>query len=149
MTDGSLPPLDLNNLSIPSGLKGRLKWVILAAILIGLFFALSMGRGILADWLWFGELGFRGIFLKVILTKIILFTFGFAVTAIQALACSSIKAPSRCYSFGLPFVSPASSAPSPTPPTRWGWWWVWAAAGSPPNERCNRWSAIGEHALPA
>ena len=83
MTDGSLPPLDLNNLSIPSGLKGRLKWVILAAILIGLIFALSMGRGILADWLWFGELGFSGVFAKVILTKIILFIFGFVVAVVS------------------------------------------------------------------
>ena len=82
MTNGPLPPLDLNNLSIPSGLTGRLKWIILAAILIGLIFLSSIGRGVVTDWLWFGELGFRGIFVKVIFTKVILFIVGFVVTSV-------------------------------------------------------------------
>ena len=85
MTNGPLPPIDLNNLSLPGGLAGRLKWIILAAILIASIFLISFGRGVFADWLWFGELGFKGIFVKVILTKVILFVTGFVVSLIHIL----------------------------------------------------------------
>ena len=54
----------------------------MAAILIGLIFLSSIGRGVVTDWLWFGELGFRGIFVKVIFTKVILFIVGFVVTSV-------------------------------------------------------------------
>ena len=83
MTNGPLPPIDLNNLSLPGGLAGRLKWIILAAILIASIFLISFGRGVFADWLWFGELGFKGIFVKVILTKVILFVTGFVIVIIS------------------------------------------------------------------
>jgi len=82
MTTGSFPPFNFENVSLPERLSGRMKWVAAAAIVVVLLIVLSLVRGIYADWLWFGELGYRGVFVKVILTKAILFAVGFSTGAI-------------------------------------------------------------------
>ena len=82
MANGSFPPLDFNTDALSAGLSGRVKWIVLAAILIAVFVLLSLGKSIFADWLWFEHLGFQGIFVKVILTKVVLFAIAAVVTAI-------------------------------------------------------------------
>ena len=58
-----------------------LKWGIVIVALIVLFGILSFGRNVYTDLLWYDSLGFRAIFLKVTLTRIILFAAGAVVTA--------------------------------------------------------------------
>ena len=82
MTTGSFPPFNFENVSLPERLSGRMKWVAVAAVVVILLILLSLFRGIYADWLWFGELGYRGVFVKVILTRAILFAVGFSIVAI-------------------------------------------------------------------
>ncbi|PKB67236.1 MAG: hypothetical protein BZY82_03710 [SAR202 cluster bacterium Io17-Chloro-G3] len=82
MTTGSFPPFNFENVSLPERLSGRMKWVAVAAVVVILLILLPMFRGIYADWLWFGELGYRGVFVKVILTRAILFAVGFSIVAI-------------------------------------------------------------------
>ncbi|SVA68917.1 uncharacterized protein METZ01_LOCUS121771, partial [marine metagenome] len=82
MTSGSFPPFNFENVSLPERLSGRMKWVAAAAVVVILLIVLSLLKGIYADWLWFGELGYRGVFVKVILTRAILFAVGFSTVAI-------------------------------------------------------------------
>lgn len=82
MTTGPLPPFDFENMSIPSRLTGRLRWIIPIAIFLVLLFSLSIVRGIYSNWLWFGELNYTGVFLKVIVTRTLLFLSGFGIAAL-------------------------------------------------------------------
>ena len=49
-----------------------LKWAAVIIGLIVLFGVLSFGRGVYTDLLWFDNLGFRSIFVKVTVTRITL-----------------------------------------------------------------------------
>ena len=111
MTTGSFPPFNFENVSLPERLSGRMKWVAAAAIVVVLLIVLSLVRGIYADWLWFGELGYRGVFVKVMLTKAILFAVGFITVAllVGASLLTAYKA-----SFGPVSVSIPDSAVSLT-----------------------------------
>ena len=61
---------------IPEQLAGRIKWIVLIVVVIVALVALSFLKGIYVDWLWFGELGFRGVFVKIIFTRVALFLVG-------------------------------------------------------------------------
>ena len=80
MANAPFPPFDFNTDALSSRLSGRLKWIVLAAILVALLFLLSIGKSAFTDWLWFKQLGFQGIFVKVILTKLALFVVSAFVT---------------------------------------------------------------------
>ena len=67
---------------IPDQLIGRKKWIIAAALVIVSLIALSFLKGIYVEWIWFGELGFRGVFATIILTRVGLFLLGGAVFGI-------------------------------------------------------------------
>ena len=71
--------------SLPTQLGGRLKWAVAIGALIALVVAISFLRGVYTDWLWFGSLDFRGVYLKVLVTRIALFVGG---AIIFAIACS-------------------------------------------------------------
>ena len=71
--------------SLPTQLGGRLKWAVVIAALIALVVAISFLRGVYTDWLWFGSLDLRGVYLKVLVTRIALFAGG---AVIFAIACS-------------------------------------------------------------
>ena len=60
------------------------KWIIFAVIAVVLFSLFVFGRGVYTDWLWFDNLGYRGIFVKVLMTRIILFAIGAVTMAILA-----------------------------------------------------------------
>jgi hypothetical protein len=51
-------------------------WVLAAFVLGLLFIILSFARNVYTDWLWFSNLGFNGVFVKIIVTRIILFLVG-------------------------------------------------------------------------
>ena len=59
-----------------------MKWIVAIALVAILFVIASFARSIYTDFLWYGELGFRGIYIKVLTTRIALFAVGFIVTAI-------------------------------------------------------------------
>ena len=60
------------------------KWVVIAVGIIVLFSLFVFGRGVFTDWLWFDNLGYRGIFIKVLTTRITLFVAGAISMAILA-----------------------------------------------------------------
>ena len=82
MTNGQIPPLNFENFSMPGGILRRLKWVVPAVLLLVAIVLLTMVKGVYSDWLWFGELGFRGVYLKVLITRAVLFLVGFAAVII-------------------------------------------------------------------
>jgi uncharacterized membrane protein (UPF0182 family) len=77
MATGSMPEFDIDIDSIKSMLNGKIKWILLAVFIIGAFVILSIGRSIISDLLWYGGLGFSGVYVKIITAKIILFIIGF------------------------------------------------------------------------
>ena len=70
--------------AIPPQITKRFKWIILIVGLILLFVLLSFLRGLYTDWLWFGHLGFRSVFIKVVFTRIVLFLVGALAFAVPA-----------------------------------------------------------------
>ena len=69
------------------------KWIAFAVVAIVLFSLFVFGRSVFTDWLWFDNLGYRGIFVKVLMTRITLFAVGTATMTV--LAGASIFAASR------------------------------------------------------
>ena len=79
----SEPPFDIAGL-IPPNLGSRIKYGAIIFGLIGLVALLNFLRSIYTDWLWFGELGFRSVFLKVLVTRVELFFAAAIVFAVPA-----------------------------------------------------------------
>ena len=69
------------------------KWVAYAVVAVVLFSLFIFGRSVFTDWLWFDNLGYRGIFVKVLMTRITLFAAGAVVMAV--IAGASVFAASR------------------------------------------------------
>jgi len=67
--------LDLKGI-IPSNTTKLLKWGALILGLVSIFLVLSLLRSMYTDWLWFGELGFRSVYVKVIIARVGLFVIG-------------------------------------------------------------------------
>ena len=59
-----------------------LRWIGVAAAILVAFIVLSVAKGIFVDVLWFDSVGYAGVFRTVIISKIILFSVGFFITAI-------------------------------------------------------------------
>ncbi len=70
--------------ALPSMTGRRFRWIFVAAAVVLLFLAVSFLRGVYTDLLWFEQLGFRSIFLKVVYTRIALFAAGAVIFAIPA-----------------------------------------------------------------
>ena len=68
------------------------KWVAYAVVAVVLFSLFIFGRSVFTDWLWFDNLGYRGIFVKVLMTRITLFAVG--AVSMAALAGASVFAAS-------------------------------------------------------
>ena len=66
----------------PNAIGSLIKWALAVVGLIALFGVFSFGRGLYTDLLWYDSLGFRGVFVKITLTRIILFAVGSAVAAL-------------------------------------------------------------------
>ena len=62
--------------SIPTQLGGYIKWGVVIVAIIALFAIATLARSIYTDWLWFGELGFRSVFIKVLTTRVLMFLAG-------------------------------------------------------------------------
>ena len=73
--------LDFRN-AIPTQLGDKIKWVVLAAGLILLFILLTLARSFYTDWLWFTELGYRSVYVKILLTRVVLFIVGAVIFAV-------------------------------------------------------------------
>ena len=69
------------------------KWVAYAVVAVVLFSLFIFGRSVFTDWLWFDNLGYRGIFVKVLMTRITLFAAG--AVAMAVIAGASVFAASR------------------------------------------------------
>ncbi|MHB9054398.1 MAG: UPF0182 family membrane protein [Thermoleophilia bacterium] len=53
--------------------RRRWFWAILAVVIVFLLVLLGRGIYLYTEWLWFGEVGYRGVFWKTLLTKVALF----------------------------------------------------------------------------
>ena len=69
------------------------KWIAIAVAAIVVFSLFVFGRGVYTDLLWFDNLGYRGIFVKVLTTRITLFVIG--AISMAVLAGASIFAANR------------------------------------------------------
>ncbi len=64
--------------AIPAQLGGYIKWGVVIVAIIAVFAIATLARSIYTDWLWFGELGFRSVFVKVLTTRVLMFLAGAA-----------------------------------------------------------------------
>ena len=64
----------------------RYKWILVIVAVILTLVILSVLRGIYTDLIWFGELSYRSVYVKILMTKILLFIIGFTVFAITCAA---------------------------------------------------------------
>ena len=75
-------PIDFNAQQIPEQLGSYAKW---GAVIIGIIViisVLSFLRTVYTDWIWFDNLGFKGVFIKVLITRVILFAIGAAIFSV-------------------------------------------------------------------
>lgn len=73
--------LDIGNM-FPTQLGSRLRWIFILVGLVSLFFILSIIRSIYTDWLWFNSLEFQSVYIKILLTRVILFCLAAGIFAI-------------------------------------------------------------------
>ncbi len=64
-----------------ASIGGWVRWGLVILGLIVAFIVLNFLKTVYTDWLWFGELGLRGVFAKIIVTRVVLFIIGGAVMA--------------------------------------------------------------------
>ena len=64
---------------LPEQFGNYAKWGAVIVGIIVLFAALSFLRTVYTDWIWFENLGFKGVFVKVLVTRIVLFFIGAAI----------------------------------------------------------------------
>ena len=60
----------------------RYKWLLLAAALVSSLVIFSILRGLYTDLVWFGELSYSSVYMKILTTKIVLFIIGFSIFAV-------------------------------------------------------------------
>ena len=70
--------------SVPAQIRQKWKWLLVGAAAVLLFLLLNFLRGAYTDLLWFGELGFRAVYVKILLTRVVLFLAGFGVFGVLA-----------------------------------------------------------------
>ena len=75
-------PIDFSGQQVPPQMGTILKWGGVVVGLILLFVVLSFLRGIYTDLLWFGHLGFRGVFVKILVARLLLFVIGAMIFAV-------------------------------------------------------------------
>ena len=79
--NGESPTDVVGQQEVPS-IGGWVKWGLVILALILLFVGLNFLKSAYTDWLWFGELGFRSVFVKIIVTRVVLFIVGAAIMAV-------------------------------------------------------------------
>ena len=60
----------------------RYKWLLLAVAIVSTLVILSILRGLYTDLIWFRELSYSSVYIKILTTKILLFFIGFVVFGI-------------------------------------------------------------------
>ncbi|MSQ40472.1 MAG: UPF0182 family protein [Dehalococcoidia bacterium] len=84
--DGGLPrrpqgpqnPLDFQDLNLPSWNRA-LKWSLAIGGVLLVFLAVNWARLLYADWLWFKNLGYEDVLLKIVTTRVELFLAAFLI----------------------------------------------------------------------
>ena len=89
--------------AIPSDLGRRIKWAAPVVGLVLLFVLLAFLRSVYTDLLWFGEVGFRAVYVKILVTRIVLFLAGAVLAGIPL-------------GLSLYFANRASRGPEEVPP---------------------------------
>ncbi len=74
-------PIDFEGQQIPTNLGRWVKWGLVLLALILLFVTLNFLKSVYTDWLWYGQLGLRGVYAKIIATRVYLFLIGGVVMA--------------------------------------------------------------------
>ena len=81
-SEQSSVPTEFEFQGLPPGLGGMLKWGLGAIAVILLFVAISFGRGVYTDLLWFDSLGVKSVYLTILSTRIWLFLAGALIFAL-------------------------------------------------------------------
>lgn len=53
-----------------------LRWAVIGVVMLLLFSGLNFARGVYTQWLWFQDVGYTGVYGKIIVTKVVLFVVG-------------------------------------------------------------------------
>ena len=91
--NGDAPP-GVGGQEVPPQLVPIIKWGVVVLALVLLFALLSFARSVYTDWLWYGSLGFRSVFVKILTTRIVMFLVG-------ALAFGALLGPSLYFAHRL------------------------------------------------
>ena len=86
MASAPFPSFDFDPSSIKEKLGGRIKWIVLASILIPVFVLSWIAKGIFTDYLWYSKMGFEDVFITILMTKVVLFLIGFVFVLALVLA---------------------------------------------------------------
>ena len=78
-----MPEIKLEDLNFAKLIK-IVKWILLFVILIVIWSGVNWGRTFYTDWLWFSNLGYEQVLLRVVTAKIWLFLLGALVVAVLA-----------------------------------------------------------------
>ena len=74
-------PINLGGQQLPPQMGTIVKWGGVVVGIILLFVVLSFMRGVYTDLLWFEHLGFRGVFVKILVARVLLFVIGAVIIA--------------------------------------------------------------------
>ena len=72
---------DITEQQLPTNIGGMVKWGLVVLGLILIFVLLNLLKSVYTDLLWFGELGFRSVYTKILVTRILLCIVGALVIA--------------------------------------------------------------------
>lgn len=78
-----MPEIKLEDLNFAKLIR-IFKWILLVVILIVIWVGVNWGRTFYTDWLWFSNLGYEQVLLRVVTAKIWLFLLGALVVAVLA-----------------------------------------------------------------
>lgn len=80
---GQMPQIKLEDVNFAKLIR-IVKWILLFVLLIVIWSAVNWGRTFYTDWLWFSNLGYEQVLLRVVTAKIWLFLLGALVVAVLA-----------------------------------------------------------------
>ena len=75
-------PSEFEPEQIPIRVGGILKWAAVIIGVVAIFALFSLARSVYTDWLWYEALGYRGVYIKILFTRVGLFGAGMLIAGI-------------------------------------------------------------------
>ena len=80
--NGNGYPQEFEPEQIPIQIGGILKWGAVIIGVVAVFALFSLARSVYTDWLWYESLGYRGVYTKILFTRVGLFVAGMLVAGL-------------------------------------------------------------------